>query len=192
MQAFHRLVLKTERLVLRPLVARDAPALFGIFSNPQVMRYWSSAAWDLEAVAADYIAKDARALRKGEHLRLGIETGTSAELIGMCTLYAFMRQCRRAEIGYALSRAYWGRGYMHEALSRLLDYGFENLELHRVETDVDPRNMASVRSLERLGFLKEGYMRERWIVDGEVSDTSFYGLLRSDWRARRANSGAAG
>ena len=75
MQAFHRLVLKTERLVLRPLVARDAPALFGIFSDRQVMRYWSSAAWGSEAVAAGYIAKDARALRKGEHLRLGIETG---------------------------------------------------------------------------------------------------------------------
>ncbi len=192
MQAFHRLVLKTERLVLRPLVARDAPALFGIFSDRQVMRYWSSAAWGSEAVAADYIAKDARALRKGEHLRLGIETGASAELIGMCTLYAFMRQCRRAEIGYALSSTSWGCGYMHEALSRLLGYGFEDLDLHRVEADVDPRNMASARSLERLGFLKEGYMRERWIVDGEVSDTSFYGLLRSDWRARRANLGVAG
>lgn len=192
MQAFHRLVLKTERLVLRPLVARDAPALFGIFSDRQVMRYWSSAAWGSEAVAAGYIAKDARALRKGEHLRLGIETGASAELIGMCTLYAFMRQCRRAEIGYALSSTSWGCGYMHEALSRLLGYGFEDLDLHRVEADVDPRNMASARSLERLGFLKEGYMRERWIVDGEVSDTSFYGLLRSDWCARRANLGVAG
>ena len=190
MKGFHRLVLKTERLALRPLVARDAASLFGIFSDRQVTRYWSSAAWDSEATAADYIARDARALRKGEHLRLGIEIRASAELIGMCTLYAFMKQCRRAEIGYALSRAHWGRGYMHEALSRLLHYGFENLELHRVEADVDPRNMASARSLERLGFLKEGHMRERWIVDGEVSDTSFYGLLRSDWRTREKPPGA--
>src|SRR5260221_531021 len=58
--------------------------------------------------------------------------------------------------------------------------------LNRLEADIDPRNVASARSLERFGFKKEGHLRERWIVAGEVSDTGFYGLLQSDWRRTRA------
>ena len=72
---------------------------------------------------------------------------------------------------------------MHEALTALLAFGFDELDLNRVEADVDPRNLASVKSLERLGFRKEGHLRERWIVGGEVSDSGLYGLLRRDWAA---------
>ncbi len=72
---------------------------------------------------------------------------------------------------------------MHETLRAVLDYAFSVLDLHRIEADVDPRNTASVRILERLGFQREGYLRERWQVNGEVQDSLFYGLLRPDWEA---------
>ena len=62
--------------------------------------------------------------------------------------------------------------------------GFIELSLNRVEADIDPRNAASAKTLERLGFVKEGFLRERWVVDGEVSDSGIYGLLRRDWLAR--------
>jgi RimJ/RimL family protein N-acetyltransferase len=88
-------------------------------------------------------------------------------------------------MGYALASAAWGCGYMAEALTALLDHGFGQMQLNRVEADVDPRNLASARSLERLGFVKEGLLRERWIVDGEVCDSALYGLLLADWRSRR-------
>jgi RimJ/RimL family protein N-acetyltransferase len=89
-------------------------------------------------------------------------------------------------VGYTLAFDAWGKGYMNEALTALLEFGFSQLGLNRVEADIDPRNMASARSLERLGFQKEGHLRERWIVAGEVSDTGLYGLLLSDWQARKA------
>lgn len=73
---------------------------------------------------------------------------------------------------------------MHEALQALLEFGFGELDLNRIEADIDPRNSASARTLERLGFTKEGYLRERWIVGDEVSDTAIYGLLRREWRVR--------
>ena len=73
---------------------------------------------------------------------------------------------------------------MHEALRALLDFGFGELDLNRIEADIDPRNSASARTLERLGFTKEGYLRERWIVGDEVSDTALYGLLRREWMER--------
>ena len=76
----------------------------------------------------------------------------------------------------------WGKAFMDEALRALLNYGFTELKLNRVEADVDTRNEASKKTLERLGFSMEGYLRERWIVGDEISDSALYGLLHRDWR----------
>ena len=184
MQAFDRLALDTARLQLRPLLDGDADALYAIFSDPAVMRYWSSPPWTGLEQAQAMIAADAEDLRSGRHLRLGLVSKASARLIGTCSLFNFHEQCRRAEIGYGLARAAWGQGFMHEALSALLRFAFVELEMNRLEADIDPRNTASACSLERLGFRQEGHLRERWIVGGEVSDSSLYGLLRREWEAR--------
>lgn len=175
--------MQTERLVLRPVHEADAASLFEIFSDAGVMRYWSSTPWTSLATAHELIARDTQALADGVHLRLGLETLAERKLIGTCTLFNLVAQCRRAELGYGMASAAWGQGYMHEALAALLNYAFTELDLHRVEADIDPRNTASVRCLERLGFQHEGRLRERWIVDGEVSDSSLYGLLRREWLA---------
>ena len=183
MPSFERLSLRTERLLLRPLRADDAPALFAIFSDPQVMRYWSTPPWPTIDHALALIDRDVLAMSTGEYVRLGIERVDDGQLIGNCTLFNLMPQCRRAEIGYGLAAHAWGRGCMNEALRALLEHGFAQLGLNRVEADIDPRNTASARSLERLGFKREGLLRERWIVAGVVSDTALYGLLLSDWCA---------
>ncbi|MGF6919962.1 RimJ/RimL family protein N-acetyltransferase [Paraburkholderia sp. 40] len=89
-------------------------------------------------------------------------------------------QCRRAEIGFSLKRKHWGNGFMREAASAIIEHGFGTLNLHRIEADIDPRNSASARLLERLGFIREGLLRDRWIVGDEVSDSALYGLLERD------------
>ncbi len=94
----------------------------------------------------------------------GIARRTDDRIIGTCTLYHIDTDNRRAELGYALGREFWGNGYMQEALTALLEFSFGALNMHRLEADVDPRNVSSVRTLERLGFQKEGYLRERWLV----------------------------
>ena len=103
--------------------------------------------------------------RSRNALQLGIERRADHTLVGTCSLFHFHVASRRAEIGYALGRPYWGAGYMLEALQALLHYAFQTLDLNRLEADIDPRNPASARTLERLGFQKEGYLRERWIVN---------------------------
>ena len=178
--------LETPRLVLRPLAAPDAAGMFAIFSDREVMRYWSTVPWESMEFAKRFIENDRAAMDAGEYLRLAIVRRDDDALIGMCTLFNFVPQCRRAEVGYGLARAAWGQGYMHEAVGRLLAYGFEQLGINRVEADIDPRNEASARSLLRLGFLKEGHLRERWIVNGEVSDSELYGLLLKDWQRLRS------
>lgn len=182
MPVLEPVILTTPRLHLRPLTEADVPALFAIFSDPEVMRYWSFPALTDLAQAQDMLQRIQASYQAGAAVRLGIERRTDGVLLGTCALFSFHEVSRRAEIGYALGRPYWGAGYMHEALTALIGYAFTTLDLHRLEADIDPRNTGSARTLERLGFQKEGHLRERWIVNGELSDTAWYGLLRREWR----------
>ena len=179
----------TDRLLLRPMREADASALFAVFSDLRVARYLTRPAWPAIAAAHERIARDIEAMSAGKYLCLGLERKQDQKLVGECSLFNFVEQCRRAEVGYALGADAWGQGYMTEALHALLQFGFLELALNRVEADIDPRNALSVKSLERLGFSKEGHLRERWIVAGEVSDSSLYGLLARDWQARAEHGG---
>jgi len=178
-------ILTTPRLLLRPLAEADAPAVFAIFSHPEVMRYWSSPPFTDMAQAERLVRDSQEGHATSGYRQFGIVRQSDAALLGTCTLFAFHTASRRAEMGYALGRPFWGAGYMHEALTALVDYAFTALDLHRLEADIDPRNTASARTLERLGFRYEGLGRERWIVEGEISDTAWYGLLAREWHEKR-------
>ncbi len=181
MTNYSTVLLPTERLTLRPIQDEDASALFAIFSNEQVMRYWSSSPWSSLEFSKRFIERDKAAMAEGKHLRLAIVANATGDLVGTCTLFEHVLQCRRAEVGFGLAPTAWGQGYVFEAVSELLSFGFTSMNLNRIEADIDPRNAASARSLERLGFKKEGHLRERWIVNNEVSDSAIYGLLQSEW-----------
>jgi ribosomal-protein-alanine N-acetyltransferase len=184
MPSFSDLTLQTARLDLRPLMLADAQALFALKADAVVMRYGSTPLWSEPAAADDYIRRDLDGMSAGKHVQLAIIRREDAALLGLCSFHLLDAQCRRAELGYSLAVSAWGRGYANEAVTTLLDWGFEHLELNRVEADVDPRNAPSVRALERLGFVREGHLRERWIVGGEKCDSLIYGLLADQWRSR--------
>jgi RimJ/RimL family protein N-acetyltransferase len=182
------ITLQTERLVLRPLGLADADAIFAMRSDPVVQRYGSHPPWTDRQAALDWLDRNARGVAAGEHAQFAIARRDDGVVVGSCTLYGLDAQCRSAEVGYALAVPEWGKGYANEAVATMLDWGFDQLDLNRVEADIDPRNVPSARALERLGFTREGHLRERWIVAGEVSDSWIYGLLAREWRARRAGA----
>ncbi|QTN21503.1 GNAT family N-acetyltransferase [Rhizobacter sp. AJA081-3] len=182
MPPFDRIELQTERLLLRPLEPADAPALLSVFSDKQVMRYWGTP-WSSIEEAEATIARHAMSMAEGEDLRLGVERIQDGALLGTCSLFDRNEECRRAVLDYALGLFAWRQGYMNEALTALLSYGFSQMKLNRVEAGIDPRNVASSRTLERLGFQKEGHLRERWIANGEFTDFALYGLLRREWNS---------
>lgn len=173
--------LDTERLRLRPLAVADVPALFAVFGDVEVCRYWSRPPLPDIAAADALLREIERGFAARTLFQWGIAERASDLVVGTCTLAAISAAHRRAEIGYALGRDAWGRGYAAEALPALVRFAFEALDLRRLEADVDPRNTRSIRALERLGFVREGHQRERYEMEGEIQDAVLYGLLRRQW-----------
>jgi RimJ/RimL family protein N-acetyltransferase len=174
----------TGRLLLRALTPADVPALFAVFGDPAVCRYWSRPALPDMAAAAALHDEIARFFAERSLFQWGIAERDTDTVVGTCTLAALSAEHRRAEVGFALARAVWGRGYVSEALPALVGFAFDTLVLHRLEADVDPRNARSIRALERVGFEREGLLRERYFMHGEVQDALLYGLLQRDRRVR--------
>jgi len=174
-------IITTPRLVLRWISEDDIDSLYEIFSNSEVMRYWSTVPLPNQAAAAELQREIAEGNESEKMFKWGLALRDSNIVIGTTTLFNLNLDNGRAELGYAMGRAYWGKGYMNEALKAFVSHAFEVMELRRLEADVDPRNVASIRTLERLGFQREGFLRERWHVNGEIQDAIFYGLLRREW-----------
>ena len=177
----HLPTLDAERLHVRWLTAADVPALFAVFSDPEVVKFWSRPALRNEAEAMQLLAQIHSRFAEGALYQWGIALKSDDGVIGTCTLADVNRDHMRAEIGFALGRAHWGRGYATEATRVLLDFAFDTLRLRRIEADVDPHNHRSARCLERFGFVREGYARERYLIEGAVFDSVLYGLLRGDY-----------
>ena len=179
-------IIELERVRLRPLDERDVTALFATYSDPLATRYLARPPMTQLSDAQEMLAKIQAGYADGSNLQFAIERRADGAFLGVCLLFNFHKTSARAEIGYILAREHWSRGYMAEALPALIDHGFGALGLNRLEADIDPRNGASARVLQRMGFQPEGLLRERWIVRGETSDTAIYGLLKREWSARKA------
>ena len=185
MSAFMPFTLVGDRVILRFVRASDAESAYAMLSNSEVTRYWAEPPMTQLAQAQAAVSRALDGYATGDAVELTIERRADSVYLGHCTLFHFHAASRRAEVGYVLDRPHWGAGYMHEALCLVLDHAFGAMGLHRIEADIDPRNGGSERALTRLGFVKEGLLRERWIVAGEISDTAMYGLLDREWQARR-------
>ncbi len=147
------------------------------------MRFWSSGPLANVDAASSLLCEIHRGVAEGSLFQWGIaEQGT---VIGTFTLYRIDSIHRRAEIiGFALRRSAWGRGMAREAVRRGIEFAFNELDLHRIEADADPRNSGSIALLEALGFRNEGLLRERYFVNGEIQDAQYFGLLRREYVPR--------
>jgi len=169
--------LEGPRVRLRWLTDADAADLYAIFSHPDVTRFWSWPAYTELRQAEDLLADIQAHFEARTLFQWGIAERKTDHVIGTTTLWQIDEGNRRAEIGFALARSHWGEGYMLEALRTLLAWCFDDLGLRRIEADVDPGNQGSLRLLERLGFRREGLLRERWETAGQIQDSVLLGLL---------------
>jgi RimJ/RimL family protein N-acetyltransferase len=176
--------LQGKRVRLRGPRKDDAEALFALFSDPAVMRYWSRPPMTTLGEAQGLVGEMLDSFEQRSLLNWMVTTRDDDGVIGTCTLFRIDPRHRHAEIGYALRSDHWGRGIAGEAVALVLDWAFRRLDLQRVEADIDPRNDGSRQLLARLGFSSEGVMRQRFFVGDEATDSEIFGLLAADWRNR--------
>jgi ribosomal-protein-alanine N-acetyltransferase len=173
-------VLTTERLRLRAPLPRDAAALLGILGDPEVTRYHNMPTLTTLAEAQAALERLERRYAARDTIRWAIEPLEPGEMIGTVGLLRFDFEQRRAEVGYEIARSAWGRGLATEAAAAVVGYGFSVLGLHRIEAGVLPGNAASVRVLEKLGFLEEGTRRDYLYFKDAFHSFRWFSRLETD------------
>lgn len=174
-------VLEADHLQLRPISEKDIAALFNLFSSEKVTRFMDIERFINVSEAAQLVAFFREKLLSGEGMRWGIYQEDNDTLIGTCGLHHINKTHYKAEMGYDLLPAFWGKGIMTASLHRLLQFAFEELSLNRIEAVVDPANKLSILLLERLGFQQEGLLRQAFFQKGNFVDTYMFSLLSSDY-----------
>lgn len=170
----------TPRLVLRPVAAGDLPDLLEVNGDPEVTRFLPYATWRSPDDAAAWLERMDTLAAAGDARQLVLVRAADARVVGTLLLFRHDAGSARAEVGYVLGRRHFGQGLMREALQAACLHAFGALGLRRLEAEVHPGNAASWRLLERLGFVHEGTLRQRWVAQGAPYDTRLYGRLAGD------------
>jgi RimJ/RimL family protein N-acetyltransferase len=174
------LTIATARLRLRPMRRDDAEGLFLVFCDAQAMRYWSSPPHGSPLVTAEVIERAQMAFFAGDGIEWAITRADDDTAVGKIGHWRWQRAHSRSEVGFILRRDLWGQGLGAEALAAVVEWGFRRLELHSIEAQLDAGNMASQRTLERVGFRREGLLRQSYFDGREYRDTLLYGLVRGE------------
>ncbi len=175
-------VLETERLRLRQVRRSDAADIFRFRGDYQVTRYNFGAPYKTIEQVEQLIDAINQGFTRRSEFRWGITLKAKDDrVIGLAGFNYWNQHDRRASVGYDLTQAYWGRGIIPEALAAIIDFGFNSLNLNRVEADCTVENTASVRVLEKLGFRAEGIQREQYFDEGRFWDLQLFSLLRKEY-----------
>ena len=180
-------VLETDDYVLRAIGLGDVQAMHAYLTDPNVTQrtsYELKTLREVESLVHFY----QHAFARKTDIRWAIAPRDGGTLLGSIGLTNFQERFRRAEIGYELAAAAWGKGVATAVVSRVLGYGFEELELNRIEATVMVGNTASERVLEKAGFSREGVLREYKFARGEFRDYSMFSMLDREWVEARARS----
>lgn len=185
------MILETQRLFLRLFQDADLDAFVAYRSDPEVARYqgWDAPYSRERAVAFIAEMKAVQPGTSGAWLQLAIEIKGKSGLIGDCAFHILSGDPRQAEIAYTLARAYQGQGFASEAVARLFDYLFKDLNLHRVTANCDVENRASFRLLERVGLRREATFYQNVWFKGAWGSEYLYAILQSEWNAIKNSVG---
>lgn len=174
-------VLESERLIFRSFKQTDAEMLFKIRSDAEVLKYMDTEGHQSINDALTMIAAIHQSFEEKNGINWVIEEKETGQMIGYIGFWRMMKEHVRAEIGYALFPEFWGKGFMTESIKNTLAFGFNDLHLHSVEANINPKNESSKIVLEKMGFKKEAHFRENYYFDGRFYDSIIYSLLETDF-----------
>lgn len=171
-------VLETERLILKEITIAHAEALYAMRSHPEIMKYIDRPIPKSVEDVHTLIHRMQLMKEKGDGISWGIFLKEAPEeKIGNIGFFRIIAEHYRAEIGYMLALEHHRRGYMLEAMKKVIDYGFSAMRLHSIEANINPENNASRQLLKKAGFVTEDYFRENYFLNGRFIDSEILSLL---------------
>jgi ribosomal-protein-alanine N-acetyltransferase len=176
--------LTTERLRLRRMTRDDADQIIALMGDPEVLRYLNEPPRDTPEKAIEFIDGLNGFFGTKEAVPWAVTHRDDDKLIGACNWHAWNREDRHVDIGYHFLRELWGRGYATEVSHAIIQWCFENLDVHRIAADCTDGNIASERVLLKSGFTFEGISRESCWEHERFVSLKLFGLLRSEYEKR--------
>ncbi|WP_342511982.1 GNAT family protein [Sporosarcina sp. FSL K6-1522] len=173
-------IIETTRLILREVTAADANDMLCYLSDKDVVKPMGLEPFQTVKEVWDEIRWYKSIYDEGTGIRWGITLKNSGKVIGSCGFLNRLRKHYRAEVGYELSKAYWGKGIANEALEAVVKYGYQHFQLERVEALIEPANLASQKLVEKQGFKREGLLRHYEFTCGKFDDLYMYALIKED------------
>jgi len=170
----------TERLVLRALTPEVHQQLFENSSDAEIMGFLGIGPEELGAERLRHTL--GRNTWRTSYVNFQLLEKLSGQIIGGCGFHTWYTQHSRAEIGYAMNDdAHKNKGYMKEAILPIIRYGFDTMNLNRIEAFISPDNIPSQKLVRAMGFTREGLLREHYCKNGQIQDSAVYGLLRTEY-----------
>lgn len=173
--------IETKILILKELSVRDCNDLFEIFSDEEVLKYYDIEPLKTLEEANNLIQLLGRRFKNKKGIRWGIHLKDTGKLIGTCGYQSLNIESLRTDIGYEMSKAFWGQGLMKESLQAIIDFGFNTMSLNRIQALVEPNNKSSINLLNRIGFSEEGILSEYEYYKGKFNDLTMLSLLKSKY-----------
>lgn len=170
-------VLASDRLVFRHLDENDANEIFQLRSDKETMKYIPRPLVTNKEQALEHIRMIEEKIQDNTGINWAISLKGSPKMIGIIGFYRLKPENFRAEIGYMLLPEFSGKGIITESISRLIDYGFNEMRLHSIEAVIDPENIASAKVLEKNNFIKEAHFKENEFFEGKFLDSVIYSIL---------------
>ncbi|MBG9587608.1 GNAT family N-acetyltransferase [Cytobacillus firmus] len=172
--------IETERLILRKVRIEDVPDIYEYTSDRLISKYTP---WDYHNninFTMKFVDNLIENYKNDTESDWVIELKEEKKVIGLCGFVRWDKKHHRIEIAYSLSRTYWHKGFATEAIKSLIGFGFEQMNINRLEAKVHPQNIASIRVLEKIGFIFEGHLRDYWFVNNGFIDVNNYSIIRRD------------
>lgn len=170
-------ILATERMVLRALRPSDAERVFAMRSDPQVMEHVNRPLATSIGDATALIELITTSVAANDAVQWAITLEGDDKFIGLIGFWRIVKVHHYGELGYKLMRDQWGKGYISEAIAAVVPFGFQTLGFHRIEAITRPGNVASIRALEKNGFVREAHLKENIFWNGEFHDSLQFGRL---------------
>ena len=173
--------IETKRFILRKFTENDIDDLYEYASDNEVTKFLSWDTYKSVDIAVDYIENILLKYSKNEIAPWGIEWKENSKLIGSIDFVYYDRKNFSAEIGYVLNKNYWNKGIMTEALNEIIKFGFDKMDLIRIETRLDPMNVASERVMQKNGLKYEGTLRKKEFLKNKFIDVKYYSILKDEY-----------